>query len=321
MAQHHYVPQFYLREFLDPASVGTPDPWVWVADLDPAEVSRRAPRNLANRAGYYSIPGGATVAETEAVERLFSQMETVAAPIVRKLNRGVDTLTPQEWSDLLYFAAFLAVRTPSVRDNFEQFFGDVAEMMLSMSVMHPAYFADTWQKANPNRTFRPEELEQIRQSLLKKDAFKIRANPILSLQAAFDGAKDTIYPEFMKMSWVILRPSAPDSFFVTSDTPVGWVDPTPRPPMYGHGLAMPNIEVSFPVGPRACLFAGRKLAPGMDSVAIPVESYHVEQLNTRRAIYCGGQVYAHQESLAQWALDFSMRHRAPGDGPAPSSAP
>jgi len=319
MAEHHYVPQFYLRQFLDPASVGTPDPWVWVGDLEPGEVSRRAPRNLANRAGYYSIPGGTTVAETEAVERLFQQMETAAAPIVRKLNGGVDTLTPQEWSDLLYFAAFLAVRTPSVRDNFEHFFSDVAEMMLGMSAMHPAHFADTWQKANPERTYTPQELEQIRQDLLKKDAFKIRARPILSLVAAFDGAKDTIYPVFMQMPWVILRPSIANSFFLTSDTPVGWVDPTPRPPMYrGHGLAMSNVEVSFPVGPRACLFAGWKLAPGMDSVSVPAEPHHVEQLNTRRVIYSGGQVYAHQEALAQWAVDFSVRHRDAGAEPGPS---
>jgi hypothetical protein len=317
MADHHFVPQFYLRQFLDPASVGTPDPWVWVADLEPGEVSRRAPRNLANRAGYYSSPGGTTVAETEAVERLFSHMETAAAPIVRNLNRGDDTLTPQEWSDLLYFAAFLAVRTPSVRDNFEQFFSDVAEMMLRVSASHPAHFAETWQKANPDRTLTPEEIEQARQQLLKKNGFKIRAQPILSLQAAFDGAKDTIYPVFMQMPWVILRPSTADSFFLTSDTPVGWVDPTPRPAFYsGHGLAMTNVEVSFPVGPRVCLFAGRKLTPGMGALA--VEPHHIEQLNTRRVIYSGGQVYAHQEALAQWAVDFSVRHRDAGAEPGPS---
>ena len=314
MAEHHYVPQFYLREFLDPASVGTRSPWLWVANLETGKVSRRAPHNVAKRSGYYSIPGQSSVAETEAVERLFSQMETAAAPIVRKLNDGANTLTGQERADLLYFAAFQAMRTPSVRAQFDQFWSDVADMMLQMSASHPAYFAETWQKANPGRVLTPEEIEQARQMLLKPGAIKIRAKPILSLQVAFDGVSSAVYPAFDRMKWVVLRSRSPDTFFLTSDTPVGWVDPTPRPPIYrGHGLAMKNVEVSFPVGPRVCLFAGWKLAPRIRALAVPPRV--IEQLNRRRIIFSGGQVYTHQEQLGKWAIKFAARHRTDG-GPS-----
>jgi uncharacterized protein DUF4238 len=317
MAEHHYVPQFYLREFLDPASVGTRSPWLWVAKLETRKVSRRSPHNVAKRASYYSIPGQRSAVETEAVERLFSQMEDAAAPIVRKLNGGAEMLGGQEWADLRYFAAFLALRTPAVRTQFEQFLGDVADMMLKTSASHPAHFTEMWQKAHPDRTDTPEEIERMRQRLLESD-FKIRARPILSLKAAFDGVNSAVYPAFTRMRWVILRSSTPDTYFLTSDTPVSWVDPTPRPAFYaGHGLAMANAEVSFPVGPRVCLFAGWKLAPEMDTLR--VEPRLVEQLNTRRVIFSAGQVYAHQEALARWAVDLSKRHRAPGDGPAPES--
>jgi len=40
MADHHFVPQFYLRGFRDPSSLGAmpKDQWLWVADRARGEV-------------------------------------------------------------------------------------------------------------------------------------------------------------------------------------------------------------------------------------------------------------------------------------------
>src|SRR5215467_7966171 len=94
MPDHHYVPQFYLKGFLDPDSVQTADPWLWVANLSIGEVKRRAPKNVAARAGYNAISGST---ESEPAEEVLSQLESVAAPIIRKLIGGENQLTGQEW--------------------------------------------------------------------------------------------------------------------------------------------------------------------------------------------------------------------------------
>jgi len=58
MADHHFVPQFYLRGFRDPWSLGAmpKDQWLWVADRARGEVKARAPRNVGARTNYNALP-------------------------------------------------------------------------------------------------------------------------------------------------------------------------------------------------------------------------------------------------------------------------
>jgi hypothetical protein len=306
MADHHFVPQFYLREFLDPASLTTPDPWLWVAHLGAGKVARRAPHNVAKRAGYYTIPTS-DPEEARTLEQIFSQMEGAARPIVRKLITGADELGGQEWADVLYFAAFLAVRTPAVRNMLEESFGDLGEMVLTMAASHPGYYAETLRKARPDLALTPDEIEESRLWALTEGAFKVRGAPVMSLAAGVEAANDTVYPIFTRMRWAIVRPKVADGFFVTSDNPVSWVDPTPRPAFYAaaQGLGMPGVEVTFPVGPRVCLFGSWNGKTG----AVEVDRRTIDESNLRRVSFAAQQVYAHQEQLAQWAVELYGRHK------------
>ena len=44
--KQHYVPQFYLREFLDPNTPPGQEPYVWVFSKDGKKKQRRAPKNI-----------------------------------------------------------------------------------------------------------------------------------------------------------------------------------------------------------------------------------------------------------------------------------
>jgi hypothetical protein len=301
MADHHFVPQFYLKGFLDPDSVQTKNPWLWVANLPAGVVKRRAPKNVAARAGYNAVLGST---ESETAEEVLSQLEAVAAPIVRRLINGVNELTGQEWVDLLFFAAFLAVRTPYFRNRIEGFAAEIAEDLLRLSASHPDYYHRSV-KETALVEMTEEEIEASRQTALTPGGVRIKARPVLSLLAAFQGARDDVYPNFSHMRWAILRADR-DLFFVTSDNPVSWADPTPRPAFYaGHGLRMRNVEVVFPVGPQVCLFGTWNGAAG--SLAAPQRL--VEAINRRVLQFASEEIYAHREELARAMQLMSARKR------------
>jgi hypothetical protein len=301
MADHHFVPQFYLKGFLDPDSVQTKDPWLWVANLPAGVVKRRAPKNVAAHAGYNTVPGST---ESEAAEEVLSQLETVAAPIIRRLINGANALTGQEWVDLLFFAAFLAVRTPYFRNRIEGFAAQIAEDLLRLSASHPDYYHRSV-KETAAVEMTAEEIETSRLTALTPGAIRIKARPILSLLATFQSANDAVYPDFSRMRWAILRAER-DLFFVTSDNPVSWADPTSRPAFYaGHGLRMRNVEVVFPVGPQVCLFGTWNGSAG--SLAAPQQL--VEAINRRVLQFSGEEVYANRQELARAMLLVKARKR------------
>ena len=70
---HHYVPQFYLKRFVDD------DGHVWVYDKDTDRVFASAPKNVAAEHGFYTLPD--MFPEPSLLEGQFSELEGEAALI------------------------------------------------------------------------------------------------------------------------------------------------------------------------------------------------------------------------------------------------
>jgi len=80
---HHFIPQFYLRDFRDPHVLDGQEPWRWIVDFEEGTVQRRAPKNVGKKANYYAFPEVETVGES--IESVFSKLESAAAPMIKKL--------------------------------------------------------------------------------------------------------------------------------------------------------------------------------------------------------------------------------------------
>ena len=91
MAKHHFVPQFYLKGFVDPASEGRPNPYLWVVDLQSQILQRRAPKNVASLTGFYD--GAALGNGAPTIETLYSQIERKAALVIGRLRGHNFTLS------------------------------------------------------------------------------------------------------------------------------------------------------------------------------------------------------------------------------------
>ncbi len=80
--RHHYIPQFYLRGFVDPATPPPQTPYLWVWYKHAAAVDRRAPKNLAWEIGYYAIEAHHGL-DYATVENELAQVENRAAFALR----------------------------------------------------------------------------------------------------------------------------------------------------------------------------------------------------------------------------------------------
>jgi Protein of unknown function (DUF4238) len=88
MPNDHYVSQFHLREFCDPSSLSSQDPWLWVGNLRDDSVRRRSPKNIGSVPNLFAGPGGLSD-PTLTIERfLANQVEGPAAPRLRALCAG-----------------------------------------------------------------------------------------------------------------------------------------------------------------------------------------------------------------------------------------
>ena len=113
---HHYVPRFYLAQF---ASIqpGENKPGLWVFERGQSSPKRVPPVNVARIHQYYAYPsdGG----HDTSPEIAFGEVESLAARIFERFNRGEYGLTGDEKYAFSYFVALMLVRIPADRVTVE----------------------------------------------------------------------------------------------------------------------------------------------------------------------------------------------------------
>lgn len=119
----HTVPRFYLSGLISSDSEGTPDPFVWVANIDDGEIKKRAPKNVSIVRGFYD-GSGCFEDTTTSLEAHLSKIESAAAPAIKRFvatpsANGV-VVAPEIWR----FLAWQAARTPGWLDLARQWAAD-----------------------------------------------------------------------------------------------------------------------------------------------------------------------------------------------------
>jgi hypothetical protein len=105
----HYVSQFHLRGFVDPASGGLSDPWLWVGDCNTRAVKRRSPKNLGWSRDLFD-GRGLLADSTETIESFLArEVEGPAAAALREFVAGEgpprSNMRPEVWRYLAWAAA------------------------------------------------------------------------------------------------------------------------------------------------------------------------------------------------------------------------
>ncbi|MFN0224058.1 DUF4238 domain-containing protein [Paenibacillus sp. KR2-11] len=214
---HHYIPQFYLRNFTDPNPPPKFKPYVWVIDLKEKTLRKRSPKNIGFIKGFNDTrdeDGNVTT----IVEDKLGEIENKAAIILKKLLNGKYISR----SERLAFAKFvfsMRIRVPYFKDLF------------SLVLTKPEYtkqFSDLFYDAPP-------------------------PSPILDMGGIIRTTNAASYV-LLRMNWCLIK--APEGkVFVTSDNPMLVIDSNNTKAAF-VGFNKPDVQIIFPLSPSVLLKGG-----------------------------------------------------------------
>jgi len=278
---HHYVPKCYLKGFIDPSpNPRFPDddePRVWQVEFKSHRIRQRPIRLVGCSPGFYEL-GSESEVVNEAAEQSHGHLETIVAPTLRRLNQGDFRLETEEWENLLFFAATLAMRVPNAKTALESTRQRGHQVILSMLGDIPLnQFIRQLEETYPGESFTPQRARELQHWAQENDDCRFPIPPHKWIGSSLKAAMEAIFPLFYQMNWTYLHTDEQHPF-ICSDDPVNWVDPSiSRSSMRGHGLKSRNIEVSFPLGRSLALLGHWAAGPQH----LPLTPELVDQINLR----------------------------------------
>jgi len=305
MAKHHFVPQFYLKGFVDPSSQDSRNPYLWIVDLQNGTVKRRGPENVANIAGFYQweelgdgIP---------SVEKLLSQVESRAAPVISRLREDISSMFPMSMQDRLDVSFFLGcqlARTPSSRklvENSMQVWGQdrICELVQDEEWLRQRLKGSV---EDPSDDGSRLTAERIRRDFLE-GRLVVRPRPDHVLGATLELAHKYAEMIFIEMYWLFLLVER-EASLLTSDHPV-FTGKAQQ--MSSGGRRIPEHEIAFPISPSGLLLLHQyerlRVVEGIDAlVGDRVDKVnHITLRNANRYVFCSS------EQQGKWALETSAQ--------------
>lgn len=260
MANDHYVPRFYLKNFQIDEKPGMIYSYLRGKKPRPMSIKK-----VASEEEYYKLKSDGVLVDRTFPDEFLTMLENIAAPVIKKLLTAHDfDLRLSEHFTLAWFIAYLANRTPFARQRLIN--ADKAKWkkrIKKVAADKEAFLSLI--RRDPNFSNKAsDELESHRQDLLHKfDEYLIlgHSGPVDDhfLEVAFKLSEE-LWPILMMKKWIILE--CPTSqVFVTSDNPVVLLPP----PGYFEGMSVgfDNAPILFPLSPKRALLISKLKGTGV----------------------------------------------------------
>ena len=208
-----------------------------------------SPRDASVRKHFYSLDVDEGRRDP-AVEEVLSLIESVAAPLVARVEKGEFPVG----TDRLELALFLAVckaRTPVWREQLSSVIEQMRTAMVAKSYrLDPAAAQRAF--ADSEFAMTPEQIEEFRQTFvgdLEQGRLGIEMPKNAMIKLFLDGAFNSSWTLFT-LDWTVVRLEETVDEFIIADTPVSLYDAAPAIPGGGVGfLSSPNTQTFVPLGP------------------------------------------------------------------------
>lgn len=241
--RHHLLSSFYLRRFADQKSQITA-----YRALKWTPIPKMNITNICVESGFYDVE--AEGSPSPIAEHAISEVETVAADILGRLDKTEALPQGPERADFALYMALQLTRSSPFRSNYEKIhdFGTKADMEIMLENLSDARMAEyirAWNEQFPSRQMSDKGSTQDAIGSLR---FMPPRN--LVIQHMFEFAVE-IAPYLMERSWIVLTTNRRS--FITCDQPVVmWRNPDPLNHMTGIGPATAD-RIYFPLDSKKVL--------------------------------------------------------------------
>lgn len=228
-AKQHFVPQFYLRRFVNSCGL------IEVLDIPKRVILEpRSPKAVCYERFFYGAKTGEADEVSRQIEQLFQQWEDSIAkriePIIDKLLNHSQIDHEEKWT-ISFLMSMLWIRGPAMRGQVNQMSEQLMKSVNKFKFSHPTAddLLDRFDRETGKATT-PEMRERLKQMMIDGD-YSLEFNNASHLQM-FEKI-DRFANLFHGQDWIVYITKS-DKKFTTSDNPVtvvfpekkGWYGPT-----------------------------------------------------------------------------------------------
>jgi len=268
--KHHYLPVFYLKEFIGERPPSGQEPYLWIYSFDKEKWKNKAPKKVASEPDLYAVDDEYENKRYD-VERALSKLEGKMAPIYKMKIKS--ELVRYDRSIIAEFVSLMIIRTLKYKKMVSDFVVEIANKIIHCWQSQPTYY----------RAFIELYKTETGKDMPEKLPPDLLAN--LDIQASPDFFVEmmikllpNIKNDIIQMNWTFLYAKDQD-YFITSDSPVTFFNPDVRLNFGGYDLK--NSEFYFPLSKEICMILSHnfKLRQTLD---VPISV--VETIN-KRTVY------------------------------------
>ena len=284
---HHYVPQFYLRGFLNP---GCPKKQLHVIDKTERRSFLTNPRNVGSKRDFNraEIPG---LPADDAEKRIFGLIDRAAGKALKYIADHEELPTDTKMPNLIYFVAVLAAHNPYIRDILINAAPELHKQRMKSLVSSREMYESEMQRVHPSG---PKVPYEVAKQFVEEERYTIKITFPHGYHMGHElkAIQEVVFPRFSRMRWSLLIAEEGASNFVCSDRPVvlfNIIDP-PYLRQSSNTLTEPTVtdtELTMPLNLRMALNATFK---DPSAIAI-IDERTVAGINERTILAAERQIY------------------------------
>lgn len=280
---HHWIPQFYLRQFGDPETSQ-----VFVVDLVDRRAYRTSPKNICAERDFNRVD--AEGLSPDALETSLSTFENSAAAAVRELVASPRHVGAENWILILNLMSLLATRNPVTRKQRERVASNAVLGALDEAIETPEKWETLMKAAKATGDVAadvPLDYEKHRE-FIRERRFELTFEPSYHVVGEFD-AQDVVLRSLHRRRWLLLEAGSDSRGFITTDRPVCLSNcdgsyPTAGPLLFETA----GTCVMFPICPRLLAYGTFDGREGITQI----DRRLVAKANLTMLQYCDRRIFA-----------------------------